>query len=591
MSHYVIVFLSPPLFVLLSSSPQAWGGKRGVSAFLFFLALLWVIWLTAARGAVVGLLVSAAVVAVLWTVRAWRRIARHMRLALCAACVILTLAAPALLYRYATTTDFNVSVRFLSWKYSISLLSGNHLWFGCGPGTFSAAFEKTKLWMTDRDAELLGHLSVNYAHNDYVEFAVEQGALGLTAFLFLVFASLSPPASRWIAGRPHAAAGTAMLAALVASLSQAFFDFPYHVPPPRMLFYILLGAVSAPPRDASEPETAPETARSWMAAIAVMVLSILPALPVAPVYSASMLSRVAESPFKSGRYQEVRHLHAMAQFADPTRSLYAFRRGLGEEQAGMLQEAVQSFKSALELQPYFPNLYFHLGTSALNTDPSRAATAFYAATAFGVNTVALHNLAAMGLALGDSPAAAAIYTEIARMNPEDHQARRNAEVLLMREHRAKSETFRRASEFYQRGQMDLAEPAAERYLKEQPDDPDGIFLYARILFHRNRQEESGRFLKKYLALVPDDPEGYYYLGNVHFMANRYPESLGLFLKAARLNPESPKIHYNLGVSYFSLGDTQSMNDCFDTVLRINPNVSTRPKIEEIRRAARQGRRP
>lgn len=587
-SQFLLLTLCAPIYVLLRSASTL----RKAAAAIFLLALLSVIWLTAARGAVVGILVSLSVMAGLSAVRYWKTFGAPLKIAAVAACVILVLLAPALLYRYSTMNDFNVSVRFLSWSYSISLLS-DRLWFGYGPGLFATSFEKTKLWMSDPDSALLGHLTVNYAHNDYVELAVEQGAFGLAAFLFLIGMCMGPAAWRWI--RPAdpedtgRSARMALMAGLIASLVQAFFDFPYHIPATRLLFYVLLGLIS-PPRAADAGRVDPPMrARGWSWASVLLVLTLLPAFPVLTVFAASMISNVADPQFKAGRYDAVRHLHEWAGQLDPAKNTYPFRKGLGEELAGDFENAGRSFRAALSHQPYFPNLYFHLGTISLKDDPVRAATAFYSTLAFGTTSVALHNLAAMGLALGDSPAAAALYTEIARRYPDDAQARRNADVLRRPEGQEKPESYRRAFEIYQQGRYDLAEPLADRYRNDFPEDPDGLFLYGRILFHRGRQEESARYFKMYVSRVPGDAEGHYYLGNVHFLQQRHAESMSSFLQASRLNPGSPKIHYNLGVNYYLVGDIQSMNDCFDTVLSINPNVSTRPKIEELRRVAAAGR--
>lgn len=606
-SHYLLLALGAPVYLILKNllpvvdaPPESpWPGIRIgslIAGTIFLAAILWVVRLTAARGAVVGLLVAAAVLTGLTAARYWRRFPAPVKIAVGFGCALLALAAPALLYQYATSTDFNVSVRFLSWKYSISLLTDRWA-FGYGPGMFAAAFEKTKLWMTDPDLATLNVLTVNYAHNDYVELAVDQGAFGLAAFLYLVAVCLAPAAGRWIktAGRsdPGPAARVAVLFGLTASLAQAFFDFPYHVPAPRLLFYILLGLIASPESE-SEPVAesgSPEKVSSWATGAVALALAAAPAAAVLPMYSAGFLSKIAEPQFKSGRYDEVKPLHVFASRSDPTRSQYAFRLGLGEEQVGNAEAARLAYRTALSLQPYFPNSYFHLGTVALKDDPGRAAASFYAALAFNPNATALHNLAAMALSLGDSPAAASIYTEIARRDTGDIQARNNARVLLMPQNQPKPELFRRALNFYQIGNFEGARPLAERYLTEHPTDPEGMFLLGRILFHQNRYEDSIRHFQNYVSAAPDDPEGHYYLGNAHFVQTRHRQSLPHYLRAAALNPESPKILYNLGVAYFSIGDAQSMNNCFDSVLAINPNVSTRTKMEELRRMAKEGRRP
>ncbi len=589
-SHYLLLSMAAPIFLALRPGRMRW---FGVALAVF---LLWVNWLTAARGAVVGVLFASAIVAVLTAARFWSSMSGRQRAVVGIVCAIVVLAGPALLHVYATSTDFNVSVRFLSWKYSISLLN-DRFWFGYGPGLFSTSFEKTKLWMADKDSTLLGMLTVNYAHNDYVEIAVDQGVVGLAAFLFLVVSCLAPAARIWISrgGRPADQAWSiALLFALAASLGQAAFDFPYHTPAPRLLFYVLLGLVSI--RPAKEEAPAEEAhvssgAGVWSMAALTAAFAALPAAPLLAMYSASAISHVAEPQFKAGHYEEVKHLHAWAAGQDPTRSQYFFRTGLGEEQAGNFEAARASYRNALSLEPYFPNVYFHLGVTSLERNPPRAASEFYANLAFVPTPVAFHNLAAMCMALGDSGAASAVYREIARRYPDDDRARHNVEALETQMRSVRPPEYVRALELYSQNRLDLARPAAEQFVRDNPNYIDGVFLLGRILFHLGNHDASERLFKTYIAGRPNDPEGHYYLGNALYFQNRLRESLASFREAVQINPGSPKMLYNLGVNYYFVDDFRSMNDCFDTVLAVNPNVSFKDKIEEMRRTARAKSRP
>ncbi len=587
-SHFLVLSLFAPLFALFAAHSRV---KKGL-CLTALAALLWLIWLTAARGAVVGLLAALALIALSSAARHWASLDRPYRLATAGLCAVLSLSAPVLLYRYATATDFNVSVRFLSWKYSLSLLA-DRLMLGYGPGLFAASFEKSKLWMTTADSNLLGLLTVNYAHNDYVELLVDQGALGLAAFLTLIAACLLPPIYRWIREPARAILPVCLFLSLIASLTQAFFDFPYHTPAPRCLFYVLLGLISRRCGSNLEPRTSvapPPPPRSesleWLRAFLVLLAALVPGVPMITLYAASALAKVADPTFKSGRYTEVRNFFSMASQLDPTRGQYPFRQGLGEEQAQDFEESRRAFRRALEFQPYFPNTFFHLGTVSMKTDPARAAAAFYATLAFAASPTTLHNLAAMGLAIGDSPAAAAIYTEIARRYPADVAAAHNAAVLKqMGRESAESETYRRALDLYQKDRYDLAEPLAIAAVSGRPGDPDAMFLLGRIVFHRGRHDEAGGWFKKVLAVDPNDAEACYYLASVFFFQNRLPAALDMYQRADRLQPNSTRILFNLGVAYYSIGNFSAMNDCFDSTLALNPNVSTRPKIEELRRAA------
>ncbi len=74
---------------------------------------------------------------------------------------------------------------------------------------------------------------VDHAHNDYVEFWVEYGPLGLAAFATLC---------GWLAWRARRSRlPAAVAAALGALLAVALVDFPFHRPAEWALFAILGG--------------------------------------------------------------------------------------------------------------------------------------------------------------------------------------------------------------------------------------------------------------------------------------------------------------------------------------------------------------
>ncbi|MBI4179560.1 tetratricopeptide repeat protein [bacterium] len=605
-SHFLVLAMAGPLYFLGASSPLAGEAGRGVSRFLFrfgipliFTAsLIWVILQTDARGAVVGMLAASALIAGLLTIRHWKTFPRALKILCLIVSISLALAAPVLLYGYRASSDFNVSVRLLSWKYSISLLS-DRLWFGYGPGLFVSSFEKAKLWISDADADLLGLLTVNYAHNDYVELAVEQGSFGLAAFLFLVIAAGFRPMKLAAYGPPGTTAvSVAVLFGVTASLAQAFFDFPYHTPAPRFLLHVLLGilwSLDAPPNTGEEKQSPPNKSGwesfEWAKAALVVMTASVPAIPVIAAYAASVISKVADPQFKAGQYAAVRHLQAWSAELNPSNALYVFRRALGEEQARESDAARRSFHTALSMQPYFPNIYFHLGTLDQAANPTLAAAHFSASAAFQPHPATLHNLAAVALAIGDTPAAAGLYNEIARRYPDDDRARNNAQALKYMLEEERPAVYRTALNLYFSGRYDQAERLATEFLKERPADPDGIFLLARIYFHREKYEPAEPLFRQYAGLRPDDAEGQYYLGNLYFYQNRPDLSIRAYRRAADLSPASPKMVYNLGVNYFTLGDFASMNDCFDTVLTINPEVSMKSKMDELRQRALRSSRP
>jgi O-antigen ligase len=115
---------------------------------------------------------------------------------------------------------------------------------GCGPGSFAVRFAG---WQADplragppgaADARFAG--PVDHAHDDYIEFWVEYGPVGLGAFLTL---------SVWLAsgarkGREFRPAEAGVWGGLACLAAAACVDFPFHRPAEWGLYWILLAILS-----------------------------------------------------------------------------------------------------------------------------------------------------------------------------------------------------------------------------------------------------------------------------------------------------------------------------------------------------------
>ena len=115
---------------------------------------------------------------------------------------------------------------------------------GCGPGSFGVRFAGWQAdWLRSRppggaDARFAG--PVDHAHDDYIEFWVEYGPVGLGAFLTLTV-WLASGAWKQRALPPAEAGVWGGLACLAAA---ACVDFPFHRPAEWGLYWILLAILS-----------------------------------------------------------------------------------------------------------------------------------------------------------------------------------------------------------------------------------------------------------------------------------------------------------------------------------------------------------
>lgn len=105
---------------------------------------------------------------------------------------------------------------------------------GYGPGAFEVKFVAwQQAWMRDHPLDRRFEGPVDHAHNDYLEFWVEYGPLGLGAFLALCGSVFWRVSWRQRSGEIAAALGALLAIALV--------DFPFHRPAEWALFTVLAG--------------------------------------------------------------------------------------------------------------------------------------------------------------------------------------------------------------------------------------------------------------------------------------------------------------------------------------------------------------
>jgi O-antigen ligase len=157
--------------------------------------------------------------AVLASLRSLRSALTAALVALAAAVVLLVVAPPELVERYASQLS---SGRVPVWHDTLPMIRA-YRWFGCGLGGYESAFPPFQTWGAEFD--------MDYAHNDYLQFLAELGvagfalgaAFGLTVLRRVLTAvRTSGSGRRWLA--------CAVIGSLAAILVHAGADFNLYIP-------------------------------------------------------------------------------------------------------------------------------------------------------------------------------------------------------------------------------------------------------------------------------------------------------------------------------------------------------------------------
>jgi len=118
-----------------------------------------------------------------------------------------------------------------------------HPMIGSGLGTFAHVFPRYQSFYSD--------FNVNFAHNDYVQFAVEMGLAGilLLAWAFVVFFQRALDEIAEWARSTDTAIRLAALTGCVGILVHSLSDFNLHIPANAMLFLVCAALASRAPQE------------------------------------------------------------------------------------------------------------------------------------------------------------------------------------------------------------------------------------------------------------------------------------------------------------------------------------------------------
>lgn len=194
-----------------------------------------------------------------------RDVPRGRRLALLGAASAGTAAALVAAWQQDFVTQASwLRGRWFLWRAALFIF-GEHPLTGAGLGGYLPSYGRAAAALIDgAPTAFMPLASVDFAHNDLLQFAAEGGLVTAAAFVAVVVAALIVAHRR---SDPRSRAVGAALAALVVN---GLADSPLRVPSTFVLFFFLLGWLS--------PTTAPGTGRQRPLVVAITLLGVLQAV-------------------------------------------------------------------------------------------------------------------------------------------------------------------------------------------------------------------------------------------------------------------------------------------------------------------------
>jgi O-antigen ligase len=203
--------------------------------------ILFAITLSLSRMGLISTLSSLLVVGSLGLARGWPAWKRSIAIVLVAALVILgflLLPTERLIARYGDLNreELSADIRAQIWRDTLRLIAAYPV-FGCGLGGYHSGLLRYKT--------VTPMLTVDFAHNDYLQILAEMGALGFLIFLALAFRILYFSLRAAVGSRGQGRyLALACAGSFTAILLHSFVDFNLYIPANAMLLAWIAGVAA-----------------------------------------------------------------------------------------------------------------------------------------------------------------------------------------------------------------------------------------------------------------------------------------------------------------------------------------------------------
>ncbi len=233
---------------------------------------------------------------------------------------------------------------------------------------------------------------------------------------------------------------------------------------------------------------------------------------------------------------------------------------LGAAHLGMrnLDEAIASFKKAVQVRPDFAEAHNNLGIALRDQNRlDEAVGSFGKALQIKPDFAEAHNN--LGIALKDQnrlDEAIASFSKALRTRPGYAEAHSNLGVALQGQ-----------------GHLDEAIASFNRAVQIKPYYAEAHNNLGIALKDQNRLEEAIASFGKALRIKPDYLEALNSLGLLLHDQGRFDEAIGSFSRALQIKPDDAEAHGNLGTALQAHGRMDEAIASFDRALQIKPDFA------------------
>jgi O-antigen ligase len=314
---------------------------------------------------------------------------------------------------------WNDDVRPVIWQGSARAF-GEAPVVGHGPGSF------VRVYPAHRPPEYFDRpksaLVTDHAHNEFLEIAVEGGALGVMAFLALlaVAANAALGAVRNTSDEAVRVLSVGVTIGWGVLLAQNLVDINLFMPPNESLFWLMVGWLAAAARWGGEEEEVVLLRPLARIAAGVVAAWVLAFGVTRPAYANWMFRQGAVAQAAGDERRAFRCFQQVVE-AEPSRVEAWRRAGLAAFKLGKLDAAVMAFRSAHRLTPDYADLNGELGSLlAMKENFEEAARLLARATQlYPRDAKSFAKLALVRLSLKQPEAARRAFEQARRLDPKN----------------------------------------------------------------------------------------------------------------------------------------------------------------------------
>jgi O-antigen ligase/tetratricopeptide (TPR) repeat protein len=327
---------------------------------------------TVSWGGLLGWLVSI-ILCVSFARTRCRRYAMVARVALIVAVLLGIVAAFLYVNRDTVTSDYSgMKYRMLYWRASLAMIRERPI-LGFGVNSFQPYIPKylTEIIASDfkdgfpADGKTVAVYDGLFAHDEYLAVWMELGIVGLVFFIWLFYRFFAQGAKNISlnGGALESAIAVGAMGGMAAMLAQSIVSYPFRVPASTTSTALLLAFVGsgAGTRVCSIDLSAIPRVLRWLGALLLAAACVMLVPRVTHQLAGERLYVEARYASFVGNWPVVRQrCHAALEYSITEPEIYDLL-GEAEEHLGLYEDAVRTYLSGIELEPYDVHKLMRLG--------------------------------------------------------------------------------------------------------------------------------------------------------------------------------------------------------------------------------------